>query len=252
MTVRPRHAEGRHERGAARLGHQRRRHLSTCIGTAAGPHPYPEMVRDFQSVIGREAREQMLEAGGPPARRAGRLRSAAAPTPSACSIPSSTTARRDLSASRRRPRPRRRRALRLAHRRPPGRAARQPHLSAAGRRRPDPRGHSISAGLDYPGVGPEHAWLNDIGRVEYVPITDDEALEAFQLLPQARRHHPGARAGPRARPGDRSSRRRCGKDQTHGHEPVRPRRQGHLHRRRASRAWRSDHDHPHRRAASPR
>ncbi len=43
-------------------------------------------------------------------------------------------------------------------------------------------GHSISAGLDYPGIGPEHSWLHDIGRVEYVPITDDEALEAFQLL----------------------------------------------------------------------
>jgi tryptophan synthase beta subunit len=61
------------------------------------------------------------------------------------------------------------------------RAARQPHLSAAGRRRPDLEGHSISAGLDYPGVGPEHSWLRDTGRVEYVPITDDEALDAFQL-----------------------------------------------------------------------
>ncbi len=68
------------------------------IGTAAGPHPYPEMVRDFQSVIGREAKEQLLEAEG-------RLpdlswpQSAAAPTPSACSIPSSTTARSGSSAS---------------------------------------------------------------------------------------------------------------------------------------------------------
>ena len=60
-------------------------------------------------------------------------------------------------------------------------------------------GHSISAGLDYPGVGPEHSWLHDIGRVEYVPIIDDEALEAFQLLTRARRHHPGAGTGARAR-----------------------------------------------------
>ena len=47
-------------------------------------------------------------------------------------------------------------------------------------------GHSISAGLDYPGVGPEHSWLHDTGRVEYVPITDDEALEAFQLLTRSK------------------------------------------------------------------
>ena len=63
------------------------------IGTVAGPHPYPAMVRDFQSVIGSETREQMHEARGPAARHAGGLRSAAAPTRSACSIPSSTTRR---------------------------------------------------------------------------------------------------------------------------------------------------------------
>ena len=61
-------------------------------------------------------------------------------------------------------------------------------------------GHSISAGLDYPGVGPEHSWLRDTGRVTYVPATDKEALDAFQLLTADRRHHPGARAGARARP----------------------------------------------------
>ena len=55
--------------------------------------------------------------------------------------------------------------------------------------------HSISAGLDYPGIGPEHSWLHDIGRAEYVSVTDDEALEAFQLCSAARGHHPGARAG---------------------------------------------------------
>ena len=61
-------------------------------------------------------------------------------------------------------------------------------------------GHSISAGLDYPGVGPEHSWLHDTGRVTYVPATDQEALDAFQLLHADRGHHPGARAGARARP----------------------------------------------------
>ena len=73
--------------------------------------------------------------------------------------------------------------------------------------------HSISAGLDYPGIGPEHSWLHDTGRVTYVPATDEEALEAFQLLHAARRHHPGAGAGPRAGPGRPSSRRPCGKDE---------------------------------------
>ena len=61
-------------------------------------------------------------------------------------------------------------------------------------------GHSISAGLDYPGVGPEHSWLRDSGRVEYVPILDDEALEAFQLTHPGRRHHPGAGIGACASP----------------------------------------------------
>ena len=94
--------------------------------------------------------------------------------------------------------------------------------------------HSISAGLDYPGIGPEHAWLHDLGRVEYVSITDREALDAFQLcsrlegiIPALEPAHalahvakiaPDAAARPSA-----------------GDEHVRPRRQGHLRRRRASR-----------------
>ena len=58
--------------------------------------------------------------------------------------------------------------------------------------------HSISAGLDYPGVGPEHAWLKDSKRAEYVAITDDEALAAFHELCRIGGHHPGARVGARA------------------------------------------------------
>ena len=58
--------------------------------------------------------------------------------------------------------------------------------------------HSISAGLDYPGIGPEHSWLHEIGRVEYVAATDDEALDAFQLCTPHGGHHPGAGAGARA------------------------------------------------------
>ena len=59
--------------------------------------------------------------------------------------------------------------------------------------------HSISAGLDYPGVGPEHSWLASIGRAEYIPATDDEAMQALRLLSRDRGHHPGDRVGARPR-----------------------------------------------------
>ena len=153
------------------------------IGTAAGPHPYPEMVRDFQSVIGREAKEQMLETEG-------RLPDAAV----ACIGGGSN-------------------AIGLFH---PflddrevslfgveagghGIDVENGHAASMTGGRPgvlhgnrtyllqDPdgqilEGHSISAGLDYPGVGPEHSWLKESGRVSYVPATDREALDAFQML----------------------------------------------------------------------
>ena len=151
------------------------------IGTAAGPHPYPAMVRDFQSVIGREVREQMNEAEG-------RLPDALV----ACIGGGSN-------------------AMGLFHPFLDDTAVRIVGVEAAGRGIPtgehaasltggrpgvlhgnrtyllqDDDGqiidaHSISAGLDYPGIGPEHSWLNDIGRAEYVSATDSEALEAFQL-----------------------------------------------------------------------
>ncbi len=86
--------------------------------------------------------------------------------------------------------------------------------------------HSISAGLDYPGVGPEHAWLKDSGRAEYVAITDDEALRGVPRPVPPRRHHPGARIQPRAgvRDEDRAD---DGQGQGAAGQPVRPRRQGH-------------------------
>ena len=68
--------------------------------------------------------------------------------------------------------------------------------------------HSVSAGLDYPGVGPEHAWLKDTGRAEYVVIDDEEALAAFHELLPHRRHHAGARVRARDRVCDEASRRR--------------------------------------------
>ena len=85
--------------------------------------------------------------------------------------------------------------------------------------------HSISAGLDYPGIGPEHAWLNDIGRVTYLSATDDEALDAFQLAVEARRHHSGARAGACHRQGARA-RAEEAEGSPDGGQSLRPRRQG--------------------------
>ncbi len=130
-----------------------------CIGTAAGPHPYPEMVRDFQSVIGRETREQIWRAKDVCRTRWSRA-SAVAPTQwESSSVPD----RREREALRRRSRgpwPRQT-ARRSTFRRQARRLARQPHLFAAERRRPD-RGSALDQrGLDYPGVGPEHSYLKD-------------------------------------------------------------------------------------------
>jgi len=151
------------------------------IGTVAGPHPYPAMVRDFQSVIGRETREQMLE-------REGRL-------------PDSLVACIGGGSN----------AMGLFHPFLDDPSVKIYGVEAAGKgietgehcaslkggsagvlhgnrtyllQDDDGQikdGHSISAGLDYPGIGPEHAWLHETGRAEYVSATDKEALEAFQL-----------------------------------------------------------------------
>jgi tryptophan synthase beta chain len=151
------------------------------IGTTAGPHPYPAMVRDFQSVIGREVREQIVEMAG--------------------QLPDVLVACIGGGSN----------ALGLFHPFLDDAEVRMIGVEAAGRgistgehcasltagsagvlhgnrtyllQTGDGQikdGHSIAAGLDYPGVGPEHAWLRDSGRVEYVSVTDGEALDAFQL-----------------------------------------------------------------------
>jgi len=153
-----------------------------CIGTIAGPHPYPMMVRDFQSIIGRETREQVLAAEG--------------------RLPDSLIACIGGGSN----------AMGLFH---PFLDERQieiygveaaghglttgMHAASIAGGRPGvlhgnrtyllmnedgqiSEAHSISAGLDYPGIGPEHAWLNDVGRVTFLSATDDEAINAFQLL----------------------------------------------------------------------
>ena len=155
------------------------------IGTVAGPHPYPVMVRNFQSVIGNEVREQIVEAEG--------------------RLPDTLIACIGGGSN----------ALGLFHPFLDDRGIRMIGVEAAGHgietgehcaslTAGDPgvlhgnrtyllqdadgqinEGHSLAAGLDYPGVGPEHAWLRDTGRVEYVSVTDSEALEAFELCSRA-------------------------------------------------------------------
>jgi tryptophan synthase beta chain len=152
-----------------------------CIGTVAGPHPYPMMVRDFQSVIGRETREQMHAAEG--------------------RLPDSLVACIGGGSN----------AMGLFHPFLDDQSVEIYGVEAAGHGldsglhaasitggRPGVlhgnrtyllmnedgqinEAHSISAGLDYPGIGPEHSWLHDMGRVTYLSATDKEALDAFQL-----------------------------------------------------------------------
>jgi tryptophan synthase beta chain len=151
------------------------------IGTAAGPHPYPELVRDFQSVIGREARAQMLS-------RIDRL-----PDLLVAAIGGGSNAiglfHPFLDDA----------TVKMLGVEAAGHGLDKTHAASLAGGAPgvlhgnktyllqDEDGqiteaHSISAGLDYPGIGPEHAWLKEIGRVEYISATDTEALDAFQLL----------------------------------------------------------------------
>ena len=152
-----------------------------CIGTVAGPHPYPAMVRDFQCVIGNETREQMMQAEG---RLPDSLIAAIGGGSNAIGlfhpflddrgieIYGVEAAGHGLSSGLH--------AASLTGGRPGVLHGNRTYLLQ------DEDGqitdaHSISAGLDYPGIGPEHAWLHDMGRVTYLSATDDEALAAFQL-----------------------------------------------------------------------
>jgi len=149
------------------------------IGTVAGPHPYPMLVRDFQSVIGRECVTQMPQAAG---RQPDVIIACVGGGSNAMGIFHAYVPDR---------------AVKLVGVEAAGEGiATGHHAASLGAGRPgvlhgnrtyllqDANGqiietHSVSAGLDYPGVGPEHAWLKDTGRAEYVSITDDEALAAF-------------------------------------------------------------------------
>ena len=153
-----------------------------CIGTAAGPHPYPAMVRDFQSIIGKEAREQIMAAEG---RLPDSLVACIGGGSNAIGLfypflDDTSVAIYGVEAA--------------GH----GLSVPNGHAASLAGGRPGVlhgnrtyllmdddgqilEGHSISAGLDYPGIGPEHAWLRDVGRVTYLSATDKEALDAFQL-----------------------------------------------------------------------
>jgi len=152
------------------------------IGTVAGPHPYPMMVRDFQSIIGREAKVQMIELAG---RQPDAILACVGGGSNAMGIfypyieeksvrlVGVEAAGHGLETGKH--------AATLATGKPGVLHGNRTYLLQ------DEHGqitetHSISAGLDYPGVGPEHAWLKDIGRAEYVSVTDDEALQAFHDL----------------------------------------------------------------------
>ncbi len=152
------------------------------IGTAAGPHPYPEMVREFQSVIGKEAREQLLALEG---RLPDMLVAAVGGGSNAIGlfhpflddagvkIVGVEAGGKGLDGEEH--------CASLTAGSPGVLHGNRTYLlqDSDGQIK---EGHSISAGLDYPGIGPEHSWLKDAGRVEYVPIMDNEALDAFQML----------------------------------------------------------------------
>lgn len=151
------------------------------IGTAAGPHPYPELVRDFQSVIGKEARAQLLDRTG---KLPDLLVAAIGGGSNAIGLFHPFLDDRDVKML----------GVEAA-----GRGLDKEHAASLAGGEPgilhgnktyllqDEDGqideaHSISAGLDYPGIGPEHSWLKESGRVDYDSATDTEALDAFQLL----------------------------------------------------------------------
>ncbi len=155
-----------------------------CIGTVAGPHPYPAMVRDFQSIIGKEVRWQLAEQEGE-----GRL-----PDTVVAAIGGGSNAMGLFYPFLDDP------SVRIIGVEAGGKGVddRMQHCASLTGGRPGVlhgnrtyllqdadgqilEGFSISAGLDYPGIGPEHSWLHDTGRAQYVSITDQEALGAFQL-----------------------------------------------------------------------
>ena len=153
-----------------------------CIGTVAGPHPYPAMVRDFQSIIGKETKKQMLEAEG---RLPNTLIAAVGGGSNAMGLFYPFLDEADVriigvEAGGKGVNSKMEHCASLTGGRPGVLHGNRTYLLQDG----DGQileGFSISAGLDYPGIGPEHSWLHETGRAEYVAVTDAEALEAFKI-----------------------------------------------------------------------
>jgi tryptophan synthase beta chain len=151
------------------------------IGTAAGPHPYPELVRDFQSVIGKETRTQIMEAEG---RLPDLLIAPVGGGSNAIGMFHPFLDDPDVAMI----------GVEAAGEGLQGKHAASLNGGVSGILHGNrtyllqdedgqiAEAHSISAGLDYPGIGPEHSWLHDIGRVQYLPVTDDQAMASFQTL----------------------------------------------------------------------
>ncbi len=151
------------------------------IGTAAGPHPYPELVRDFQSIIGTEARQQILDAEG---RLPDLLIAPVGGGSNAIGLFHAFLDDRDVAivgVEAAGEGMDKRHAASLAGGRPGILHGNKTYLLQDGDGQID-EAHSISAGLDYPGIGPEHSWLHEQRRVRYEGVTDDEALASFQKL----------------------------------------------------------------------
>jgi tryptophan synthase beta chain len=151
-----------------------------CIGTVAGPHPYPAMVRDFQCVIGNETRSQIMEMEG---RLPNALVACIGGGSNAMGLFHPFLDDRDVEiygVEAAGHGLHKQHAASLAGGKPGVLHGNRTYLLMNGDGQIE-EAHSISAGLDYPGIGPEHSWLHEIGRVKYLSATDDEALAAFQL-----------------------------------------------------------------------
>ena len=179
------------------------------IGSCVGPAPFPALVRDLQRIIGDEARAQILEKTGAAARPRDRLRRRRLERDRHLRARSSTTPASQLvgveAAGEGIETGRHGAPLTVG-----GRGGVLHGAYSAIMQDEDGQileAHSISAGLDYPGTGPEHAWLRDTGRARYVGVTDDEALARLPAPRRARGHHPGARVRARGRLGARRGRR---------------------------------------------
>ncbi len=196
-----------------------------CIGTVAGPHPYPALVRDFQSIIGRETREQMQKAEGrlPDSLIAcigGGSNAMGLFHPflddRAIEIYGVEAAGHGITSGKH--------AASIAGGKPGVLHGNRTYLLMDGDGQIE-EAHSISAGLDYPGIGPEHAWLNDMGRVTFLSATDDEAVAAFQLCSKLEGIIPALEpAHALARVFDLAPSEAEGSPD--GGQPLRPRRQG--------------------------